>query len=322
MSFHKRPLEKTRLHPRNKNRKRYDLVALAKSFPELIAYIVPNKYGADSIDFSNPNAVKLLNKALLCHYYQINHWDFPEDNLCPPIPGRADYIHHMADLLSATNNSTIPKGKRVICMDVGVGATCIYPIIGYVEYGWSFIGSDTAQKSLSNAQRIIDANPNLNQAAIGLRLQEDAGRIFSGIVEENEKIDLCICNPPFYATTENAQAETRRKVKNLTGRSTQTPTRNFSGTHNELVYPGGAASFIRTMIDESRSYTNQFFWFSVLVAKQSHLKSIRSNLKRSKATNIKVIPMGTGNKSTRIVAWTFLSEVKQKDWIKDRWSGS
>ena len=32
---------------------------------------------------------------------------FPNENLCPPIPGRADYIHHIADLLSINNNKQI-----------------------------------------------------------------------------------------------------------------------------------------------------------------------------------------------------------------------
>jgi 23S rRNA (adenine1618-N6)-methyltransferase len=46
----------------------------------------------------------------------------------PPIPGRADYIHYIADLL-ATTNSGIPKETEYKDWDIGVGANCIYPII-------------------------------------------------------------------------------------------------------------------------------------------------------------------------------------------------
>ena len=90
MATEKKQEEKTRMHPRNKNRERYDLSALIDTVPELAGYVKPNKHGVDSVDFSNPVAVKLLNKALLNHYYGIKHWEFPDENLCPPIPGRAD----------------------------------------------------------------------------------------------------------------------------------------------------------------------------------------------------------------------------------------
>ena len=117
--------EKTRLHLRNKNRERYDLEGLIKTCPDLSQFVKPNKHGEDSIDFANPDGVKMLNKALLHHYYEIENWDIPENYLCPPIPGRADYIHHMADLLKESNYGIIPTGDKIICLDVGVGANCI-----------------------------------------------------------------------------------------------------------------------------------------------------------------------------------------------------
>ncbi len=130
MSSEKNQQEKARLHSRNKNRERYDLSALTISNPELKNFIMPNKFGVESVDFSNPLAVKLLNKALLNQYYGIKNWEFPDENLCPPIPGRADYIHHIADLLGENNFGTIPIGDKITCLDVGLGASCIYPIIG------------------------------------------------------------------------------------------------------------------------------------------------------------------------------------------------
>jgi len=47
--------------------------------------------------------VKVLNTALLFKYYNIQSWNFPDDNLCPPISGKVDYIHHLADLLKTSN---------------------------------------------------------------------------------------------------------------------------------------------------------------------------------------------------------------------------
>lgn len=312
--------EKTRLHSRNRNRERYDLSALMTSNPELINYVKLGKYGEESIDFSNPIVVKVLNKALLNHYYGIKNWEFPDANLCPPIPGRADYIHHIADLLSENNFSTIPIGDKITCFDIGVGANCIYPIIGVTEYNWKFIGSDIDVRSIESAKNIINSNPTLKDK-IEIRFQQDWNNVFSGIIGSEEKVDLSICNPPFHASSEEAQKGTRRKVKNLSGKTVKIPKLNFSGISKELIYDGGECKFILNMVSESKKYSRNFFWFSTLVSKQSNLKGIYKSLEKVEANQIKTIPMGTGNKSSRIVAWTFLAKEEQKEWRETRWRG-
>ena len=169
--------EKTRLHLRNKNREAYDLEALKKAVPELEQHIKPNKYGAESVDFAKPEAVKLLNQALLSHYYGIKNWNFPDENLCPPIPGRADYLHYIADLLTQTNFGNLPKGNKITALDIGVGANCIYPIIGVTEYGWNFIGSDIDPKSVETAKKIVEANDSL-AGKIEIKLQQNSYAFF------------------------------------------------------------------------------------------------------------------------------------------------
>ena len=318
MTPEKKKVEKSRLHPRNKNREKYDLSALTLCNPELKKYIVPNRSGGDSIDFSNPLAVKVLNRALLHHYYGIENWEFPDENLCPPIPGRADYIHHIADILAENNFGKIPTGQNVICLDVGLGASCIYPIVGVTEYDWTFIGSDIDPKAIASAQNIIDANASIKNR-IECRLQKNSKDVFYGIVSKEEKIELTICNPPFHASIEEAQKGSRRKVKNLSGKNVKSPKLNFSGIASELICEGGENQFIQNMIRESLDFSKNCYWFSTLVSKQSNLKGIYRLLENSAATQIKMVPMGTGNKSSRIVAWTFLSFAEQKEWRKTRW---
>ena len=110
------PEVKSRLHPRSKHRNRYDFEKLIEGFPELEPFVKPNKFGDESIDFSDPKAVVTLNKALLKHHYGIENWLIPEGYLCPPIPGRADYIHHIADLLSESNYGNIPTGGDILVL--------------------------------------------------------------------------------------------------------------------------------------------------------------------------------------------------------------
>lgn len=319
MSSEKSQEVKTELHPRNRNRTRYDLNALITTNPELASHIMPNKYGEDSVDFSNPVAVKALNKALLNHYYGIKNWEFSDENLCPPIPGRADYIHLIADVLAENNLGTIPIGDKITCFDIGVGASCIYPIIGVTEYNWKFIGADIDPKSIESAKNIVNSNPSLKDK-IECKLQKNPKDIFFGIIGKEDKIDFSICNPPFHSSIEDAQKGTQRKIKNLSGKKEKKPTLNFAGISNELICDGGESKFIQKMIIESKKFSKNCFWFSTLVSKQSNLKGIYKSLKDIEANQIKTIPMGTGNKSSRIVVWTFLTAEEQKDWRETRWN--
>ena len=97
------------LHPRNRHSGRYDFPKLIAACPELGEYVILNPYGKQSIDFANPDAVRVFNRALLRQFYGIQHWDIPAGYLCPPVPGRADYLHGLADLLAG---DTGPRGKN------------------------------------------------------------------------------------------------------------------------------------------------------------------------------------------------------------------
>jgi len=310
--------EKVRLHPRNKHRERYNFTHLIDSCPKLVQFVMLNIYNDESIDFFNPEAVKMLNKALLKHYYDIDNWDIPPNYLCPPIPGRADYIHFIADLLGSYNNGKIPTGNQIKCLDIGVGANCVYPIIGNKEYGWSFIGSDIDPVSIKSAKKIIELNPFL-KGKIELRLQQNPKDIFFGIIQNNESYDLSICNPPFHASIAEAKSGTLRKLSNLNREKITKPILNFGGQNGELWCKGGEERFIRDMIRQSKLFSASCFWFSTVVSKQSHLKRIYDALKKAEAIEVRTIPMGQGNKSSRIVAWTFLTREQQDIWMNTRW---
>lgn len=306
------------LHSRNKHSGRYDFTQLIESSPNLAKFVKLNKYGNESIDFANPDAVKMLNKALLKHFYGIAHWDIPANYLCPAIPGRADYIHHMADFLGSCNNGNIPMGGKITCLDIGVGANCVYPMIGNREYAWKFIGSDIDPIAIESASKIIVAN-HFVKGEIEFRLQVHPKDIFKGILRKGEQIDLSICNPPFHASQEKAQSGTLRKLNNLNSKKTKKAILNFGGKNNELWCEGGEKGFVSKMLVQSREFANSCFWFSSLISKQSNLKDIYKVLNKVEAIDIKTIPMGQGNKISRIVAWTFLTDRQQQDWRKTNW---
>lgn len=302
------------LHIRNPHNNRYDFEALIKTNNDLKEFVKPNKFGDLSIDFADANAVKTLNKTLLAHFYSIKIWDIPAGYLCPPIPGRADYIHHIADLLSSSNKGIIPK-EKIKGLDVGIGANCIYPIIGVCSYNWYFVGSDIEIESINNALNIINKNEVLKEK-IECRIQKNSKNIFKNIINKDEKFDFTLCNPPFHKSLKDAMDGNKRKVQNLTKQKTTKNALNFGGKNNELWCEGGEITFIRTMINESLEFSKNCLWFTTLVSKKENLPFIYKFLKDKKVCEIKTIEMNQGQKSTRIVAWTFLTKEERNLWFK------
>lgn len=305
--------EKTNLHPRNAHRMGYDFAKLILTCPELGKFVATNQYETETIDFSNPEAVKALNKALLIADYDIQNWDIPKNYLCPPIPGRADYIHTIADLLAASNHGVIPQGDTVEGLDIGIGANCIYPIIGNALYGWSFVGTDIDEHAIDNCEKIIEANPKLIEN-ISLQLQIESRFIFKNIMQSEDRFAFTICNPPFHNSQAEATKSSIRKINNLENTKTTQPVLNFGGQNAELWCDGGELGFITQMIYESVKYPKQCFWFTTLVSKRENLSSIYKTLQKVSAVEVKTFNMAQGQKISRIVAWTFLSKTQQEIW--------
>lgn len=291
--------EKSELHKRNKHKGQYDFQLLTENYPPLKKFVILNPLGVQTVNFFNPQAVKALNKALLISYYGIRYWDIPKGYLCPPIPGRADYIHYIADLIQPGEQ----KDSRR-CLDIGVGANCIYPIIGQTEYGWTFVGSDIDPVSIENARKIVTCNPILAHK-IELRLQKDNRKIFDGIIAPDDYFDVTICNPPFHSSREEAEDVTLRKLSSLKGERVNKARLNFGGNANELWCEGGELRFLLNMISESQKFKNNCGWFTSLVSKEKNLDKLCAKLKVVNASEYKIIPMHQGTKSSRILAWRF-----------------
>ena len=314
--------EKTNLHSRNLHRFGYDFNKLIATNQDLKQYVFINdtsfselakQFESQTIDFSNPDAVLSLNNSILMQDYGIKNWNLPKDYLCPPIPGRVDYIHYLADLLATKNNNIIPIGENIIGLDIGIGSNCIYPILGNSIYDWSFVGTDIDENAIQNCKKIIEQNPKLIDA-ISLQLQVESRFIFKNIILPEDKFEFTICNPPFHNSASEATKSSIRKVNNLEKTRTKNPVLNFGGQNSELWCEGGEIGFITQMIYESAKYPMQVFWFTTLVSKKENLSNIYKTLNKVEAVEIKTIDMSQGQKTSRIVAWTFLSESQQKNW--------
>lgn len=296
---------KTKLHPRNQHKEGYDFARLVVQTPELEAFTTRNPVGLTTIDFQDVSAVRMLNRALLKTYYDIDFWDIPANYLCPPIPGRADYIHYLADLLAGSNNHEIPRGRHIKALDIGTGASLVYPLVGQSEYGWDFTGVDIDPAALKSAQQICQ----FNKLKITLKQQNTPENIFRGVIGPHDAFHITLCNPPFHASIEQAQKGTQRKWRNLgKGHSKKL---NFGGQNAELWCPGGEIKFIARMVEQSMEFADQCLWFSSLVSKKDNLQALYKILGRAKVADFKVVDMAQGQKTSRFIAWTYI-EKKQR----------
>ncbi|WP_236715569.1 23S rRNA (adenine(1618)-N(6))-methyltransferase RlmF [Pseudomonas sp. BMS12] len=309
---------KGQLHQRNRHQGQYDFAKLIEASPELGRFVILNPYGKQSIDFADPAAVRVFNRALLRQLYGIQHWDIPAGYLCPPIPGRADYVHGLADLLATDNAGEIPRGSAIRALDIGTGASCIYPLLGQADYGWYFLGSDIEQPALASAAAIVQGNG--LGGVIELRQQKQRGQIFKGLLQADERFELTLCNPPFHASAEEAASGSRRKWKNLGKLDPQRklPELNFGGQSAELWCTGGEASFLKRMIAESAQVSDQVLWFSSLVSKASNVAHAEKLLKKAGAAEVRCVDMAQGNKQSRFVAWSFHGPAQRSAWLHGR----
>jgi 23S rRNA (adenine1618-N6)-methyltransferase len=291
-----------KLHPRNQHSEGYDFVRLVANTPELEAFMINSPAGHPTVDFQDPGAVRMLNRALLRTYYDIEFWDIPAGYLCPPIPGRVDYIHYLADLLADGNSEEIPRGRHIKALDIGTGASLVYPITGQSAYGWHFTGVDCDAGAIKSARQICE----FNKLAITLRRQSEAENIFRGVIQPDDAFHVTMCNPPFHGSVEQANKGTQRKWASLgKGRSTKL---NFGGQNAELCYPGGEIKFIARMVEESKEFAKQCLWFTSLVSKKDNLQPLYRILGKARVAEYKVVEMAQGQKTSRFIAWTYIKK--------------
>ena len=306
---------KTRLHPQNPFAAPYPLTELVKLQPALAAYLKTTPDGRQSVNFAEPEAVTLLNTALLQWQFGLAYYQIPPGYLCPAVPGRLDYLLYLQDLLTQSHLDKKVPASAVQLLDIGCGANLIYALLAAKALRWQAIGSDIDARALQNAASLIEQYG--LQRQLSLRLQANPQAIFHGVIQPGDYLDLTLCNPPFHDSPDAAAAGSARKQRNL-GLESSAPL-NFAGQANELWCEGGEPDFLRRMLAESKDFAHQVYWFSTLVSKQQHLPKLQKQLQQLGATQVQVISMAQGNKQSRILAWSFLTPELAALWQQHRW---
>ncbi|KAK5135662.1 hypothetical protein LTR08_004963 [Meristemomyces frigidus] len=251
------------------------------------------------IDFQNPKVVQQLTKSLLKCDFGVSI-QLPDDRLCPPVPVRWNYVHWIQELLDTTSDTYSDRydpEREVIGLDIGVGASCIYPLLACSSRSsWRMAGTDIDQHSLSYARKNVDANGTSKRIKLAHTTTDsplipiDALKI--------EELDFLMTNPPFYSSTEDMQASYTAK--------TAPPSAVCTGAENEMICPGGDVGFVTRILTESLELRDRVQWYTAMFGKISSLQIVVAKLKEHDITNFAVTCLQAGYRTKRwAVGWSF-----------------
>uniref|UniRef100_A0A674DXP5 Methyltransferase 16, N6-methyladenosine n=1 Tax=Salmo trutta TaxID=8032 RepID=A0A674DXP5_SALTR len=77
--------------------------------------------------------------------------DIPLERLIPTVSLRLNYIHWVEDLIGG-------QGEPRRGIDIGTGASCIYPLLGASMNGWHYLATEVDDICLDYATRNVEQN--------------------------------------------------------------------------------------------------------------------------------------------------------------------
>lgn len=278
------------MHPRNiYKEKKPNFRELAVKYPEFRRHASQETSGKVTINFKEPDALRALSTALLKEDFGLDV-NIPADRLVPTIPLRLNYIHWIEDILKTTWNDKI-RG-----IDVGTGASCIYPLLGARMNGWKFLASEQDEKST------ISARKNVEQNGLQHLIQVENVQIDSGLKEllpENDAAyDFCMCNPPFFGSQEEADGEFHRD-----GRSK--PHAASTANATESVTWGGEFCFVNRLIKDSLQLRETIRVYTSMVGKKLNLTALKDELHNHKVPKVCSTEFCQGKTMRWGLAWSF-----------------
>eukprot|EP00056_Hartaetosiga_gracilis_P014099 m.239708 g.239708 ORF g.239708 m.239708 type:complete len:582 (+) comp13983_c0_seq1:125-1870(+) len=172
------------MHPKNRFRLETDFHALAEKFPPLLKFFRTMNRGKRRIDFRLPGATKAITCALLKAVYSLDV-TLPDDRLVPTIPQKLNYVLWIDDLLS----TLAQPFEDVKGVDIGCGASCIYPFLGVRSFpSWTFIATEADTKSFECARKNVEENGLVN--TIDVRFNPNTSNIICGVVDDADGVDV------------------------------------------------------------------------------------------------------------------------------------
>ncbi|KAJ3589976.1 hypothetical protein NHX12_007933 [Muraenolepis orangiensis] len=228
------------MHPRNRYKDTPpDFAYLASKYPEFQQHVHTSIAGRSMLNFKEPEAVRALTCTLLKEDFGLSI-AIPLERLIPTVPLRLNYIHWVEDLVGG-------QGQPRKGIDIGTGASCIYPLLGATMNGWYFLATEVDDICFDYATKNVAQN-NLSELIKGKPMVKVPHKtlLMDALKEETTIVyDFCMCNPPFFANQLEAKGENSRNSRRPPPSSVNT------GGVTEIMAEGGELEFVKRIIHDS-----------------------------------------------------------------------
>ncbi|ANB15323.1 hypothetical protein AWJ20_2950 [Sugiyamaella lignohabitans] len=270
-----------------------DFEFLAAKYVELRSFLNSSS-SVRGFDYSNPLAPYKLCSVLAKEYFDLDI-NLSPSHLCPRIANRLDYILWIYRLLDGTEL----VNEKLVGLDVGTGASCIYPLLGCAVFpDWKFYATEINPESIIQAME----NCKRNEIKVGDRIIIMPVSVDDVLFPTNKFAStpmFTMCNPPFYESSKELAERTRLKSS-----SPKTPV--LWANDSELYTKGGDLEFTRRMIDESLELKGKIKWYTTMVGKKETLISVVAKLKEYNIHNYVIHEISPGKVTKRwAVGWSF-----------------
>ncbi|XP_004706928.1 RNA N6-adenosine-methyltransferase METTL16 [Echinops telfairi] len=287
------------MHARNRYKdKPPDFAYLASKYPDFKQHVQINLNGRVSLNFKDPEAVRALTCTLLREDFGLSI-DIPLERLIPTVPLRLNYIHWVEDLIGHqdSDKSALRRG-----IDIGTGASCIYPLLGATLNGWYFLATEVDDMCFNYAKKNVEQN-NLSDLIKVVKVPQKT-LLMDALKEECEIIyDFCMCNPPFFANQLEAKGVNSRNARRPPPSSVNT------GGITEIMAEGGELEFIKRIIHDSLQLKKRLRWYSCMLGKKCSLAPLKEELRIQGVPKVTYTEFCQGRTMRWALAWSFYDDV-------------
>ncbi|XP_013860754.1 RNA N(6)-adenosine-methyltransferase mettl16 [Austrofundulus limnaeus] len=283
------------MHPRNRYKdKPPDFAYLASKYPDFQQHVHTSLTGRPVVNFKEPEAVRALTCTLLKEDFGLTI-EIPLERLIPTVPLRLNYIHWVEDLIDGQK-----QPRRGI--DIGTGASCIYPLLGATMNGWYFLATEVDDICFDYAKKNVEQN-NMSDLIKVVKVPQKT-LLMDALKEETEIVyDFCMCNPPFFANQLEAKGVNSRNSRRPPPSSVNT------GGVTEIMAEGGELEFVKRIIHDSLQLKKRLRWYSCMLGKKCSLTPLKEELRKQRVPKVTHTEFCQGRTMRWALAWSFYEDV-------------
>ncbi|XP_071386471.1 RNA N(6)-adenosine-methyltransferase mettl16-like [Centroberyx affinis] len=283
------------MHPRNRYKdKPPDFAYLASKYPDFQQHVHTSLTGRPVVNFKEPEAVRALTCTLLKEDFGLTI-EIPLERLIPTVPLRLNYIHWVEDLIDG-------QGQPRKGIDIGTGASCIYPLLGATMNGWYFLATEVDDICFDYATKNVEQN-NLSDLIKVVKVPQKT-LLMDALKEETAIVyDFCMCNPPFFANQLEAKGVNSRNSRRPPPSSVNT------GGVTEIMAEGGELEFVKRIIHDSLQLKRRLRWYSCMLGKKCSLAPLKEELRKQGVPKVTHTEFYQGRTMRWALAWSFYDDV-------------